>query len=603
MNISPQVYFIGAGPGDPDLITVRGRDLVAQADLVLYAGSLVPAEVVGCARSGAVVADSAGMSLEQTHALMLETARKGGIVARVHTGDPSLFGSVREQIALLDRDGVPWTIIPGVTAAFAAAARAGVSFTVPETTQSLIITRLHGRTPVPESERLSELARHGSSVAVYLSADKAGDLASQLRQAGSPENTVIVIGHKVGHPGEKIIRTTLSELEESVRAENITRQAVFLVLPGETAPQIQSRLYDASFGHGFREARRPRTWPRMAIYAMTSQGLSLARRIAAMAPADLFATSRLAEDRPGHDRVQCFERIADQVRVNFPLYHAHVFVAATGIVVRSIAPLLQSKTTDPAVVVCDQNGEHVISLLSGHLGGANDLARRIATHVAGRPVITTATDTAGKPAIDTLAQARDCVITDPSRLAALNSMLAESGRVTVHDPENRLGLSGNEDLKDSFELVEEAQAQVLVSWKNAKASGLVLHPRCLCAGIGCRRGVSREEILGALNHVMTLHGLALDSLAALASVELKADEEGLLQAAQELGLPLEFFEASILDETEVPTPSERVREKIGVRSVCEAAAIQAALKSSPAVRLIVPKTISGNVTVAICLAG
>nr|WP_245751109.1 cobalamin biosynthesis protein [Desulfomicrobium apsheronum] len=322
-----------------------------------------------------------------------------------------------------------------------------------------------------------------------------------------------------------------------------------------------------------------------------------------MAPADLFATVRLVEDRPGHDRVQGFERIADQVRVNFPLYHAHVFVAATGIVVRSIAPLLQSKTTDPAVVVCDQNGEHVVSLLSGHLGGANDLARRIAAHVAGRPVITTATDTAGKPAIDTLAQARDCAIADPSRLAGLNSLLAEGGRVTVHDPENRLGLSGNEDLKDSFELVEEAQAQVLVSWKNAKASGLVLHPRCLCAGIGCRRGVSREEILGALNHVMTLHGLALDSLAALASVELKADEEGLLEAAQELGLPLEFFEASILDETEVPNPSERVREKIGVGSVCEAAAIQAALKSSPAARLIVPKTISGNVTVAICLAG
>ena len=166
MNNSPQVYFIGAGPGDPDLITVRGRDLVSQADLVLYAGSLVPAKVVGCAKPGAVVADSAGMSLDETHALMLETARKGGLVARVHTGDPSLFGSVREQTALLDRDGVTWAIIPGVTAAFAAAARGGVSFTVPEVTQSLIITRLHGRTPVPESERLSELARHGSSVAV-----------------------------------------------------------------------------------------------------------------------------------------------------------------------------------------------------------------------------------------------------------------------------------------------------------------------------------------------------------------------------------------------------------------------------------------------------
>jgi precorrin-4/cobalt-precorrin-4 C11-methyltransferase len=485
-----------------------------------------------------------------------------------------------------------------VTAAFAAAARAGVSFTVPETTQSLVITRLHGRTPVPESERLSFLARHGSSVAVYLSADKAGELAEELRLAGSPESTVIVIGHKVGHPEEKIVRTTLAELEKSVQAANNTRQAVFLILPGESAPQIQSRLYAASFGHGFREAERPQTWPRMAVYAMTRQGLGLAGRIAAMAPADLFAVSRLAEGE-----VRGFERIADQVRDNFPLYHAHVFVAATGIVVRSIAPLLHSKATDPAVIVCDQNGEHVVSLLSGHLGGANDLARRIGAHIGGRPVITTATDSAGKPAIDTLAQNRDCAIADPSRLAAINSVLAEGGRITVHDPENRLGLRDDAGLHTSFELMDDPQAQVLVSWKAVTTAGLLLHPRCLCVGIGCRRGVSREEIQAALAQVMARHNLACDSLAALASVELKADEGGLLEAAKKLGLPLEFFAASVLNETHVPNPSERVREKIGVRSVCEAASIQAALKMSPKAQLIVPKTISGNVTVAICLAG
>ncbi len=598
MNNSSQVYFIGAGPGDPELITVRGRDLVARADLVLYAGSLVPAKVVSCAKPGAVIADSAGMSLDATHALMLETVRGGGLVARVHTGDPSLFGSVREQIALLERDGVSWEIIPGVTAAFAAAARAGVSFTVPETTQSLVITRLHGRTPVPESERLSVLARHGSSVAVYLSADKVGELARELRLAGSPEGTVIVIGHKVGHPQEKIVRTTLAELEQSVLAANITRQAVFLILPGESAPQIQSRLYAASFGHGFREAERPQTWPRLAIYAMTRQGLGLARRIAAMAPADLFATSRLAEGE-----VRGFERIADQVRANFPLYHAHVFVAATGIVVRSIAPLLHSKTTDPAVVVCDQNGEHVVSLLSGHLGGANDLARRIADHVGGRAVITTATDTAGKPAIDTLAQNRDCAIADPSRIAQVNRILAEGGRVTVRDPDNLLDLRGDEGMEDFFEMVDDPQAQVTVSWKAEAAPGLLLHPRCLCVGIGCRRGVSREEIQAALEQVMARHNLARGSLAALASVELKRDEAGLLDAAKNLGLPVEFFAASELNETQVPNPSERVREKIGAGSVCEAASVQAALKRSPRARLIAPKTIIGNVTVAICMAG
>ncbi len=179
MHTSPQVYFIGAGPGDPGLITVRGRELIEQADLVLYAGSLVPREVVACARPEARVVDSARMNLDETHALMRDTVRSGGLVARVHTGDPSLFGSMREQMALLDRDGIAHAVVPGVTAAFATAARAKVSFTVPEATQTLVITRLAGRAPVPEGERLRELARHGSSVAVYLSADKAAELTRE----------------------------------------------------------------------------------------------------------------------------------------------------------------------------------------------------------------------------------------------------------------------------------------------------------------------------------------------------------------------------------------------------------------------------------------
>ena len=590
MNNSPRVYFIGAGPGDPDLITVRGRDLVARADLVLYAGSLVPAEVVACARPDAVVADSAGMSLEETHALMLETARRGGLVARVHTGDPSLFGSVREQAALLDRDGVPWTVIPGVTAAFAAAARAGVSFTVPEATQSLIITRLHGRTPVPESERLRELARHRSSVAVYLSADKAAELAAELRLAGLPEDTVIVVGHKVGHPQEKIIRTTLGGLQGSMTG--ITRQAVFLVLPAENAAVTPSRLYDAAFGHGFRKAARPETWPRLAVYALTRQGLALARRVADMAPADLFAPERLAEEG-----ARGFARIADQVHANFHLYHAHVFVTAAGIAVRAIAPLLQSKATDPAVVVCDQDGQHVVSLLSGHLGGANDLTRRLAEHLGARAVVTTATDAAGRPAIDSLARARGCVIADPSRIAAVNAVLADGGTVTVHDPLDALGLSG--DPGPFFELVVSPPAQVTVTLDAASGPGLTLHPRRLFAGIGCRRGVAQDEILQALASVLDESGLAREGLAGLASVTLKADEDGLLGAAAHLGLPLEFFEPSVLDETPVPNPSERVRDRIGAGSVCEAASILAARKANPEARLLAPKTVCGNVTVAL----
>lgn len=590
MHDSPQVYFIGAGPGDPGLITVRGRELIQHAALVLYAGSLVPREVVACARPGSRVVDSARMSLDETHALMRDTVHAGGLVARVHTGDPSLFGSMREQMALLDRDGIAHAVVPGVTAAFATAARAKVSFTVPEATQTLVITRLAGRTPVPEGERLRELARHGSSVAVYLSADKAAELTRELRAAGLPENTVIVVGHKVGHPEERVLRATLADLEDTVRTHGFSRQTMFLVLPGETAPVTPSRLYAADFGHGFRAARRPKTWSRLAVYAMTSQGLDLARRIADREAADIFAPERLSAPD-----VRPFARLADLARETWSAYHGHVFIAATGIVVRTIAPLLDHKTTDPAVVVCDQDGRHVISLLSGHLGGANDLARRVAGHVGGQAVITTATDTAQAPAIDILARDKGCAIANPARIKTVNASLVEGRPVPLFDPDNRLDTRDN----PAFIVATEAsQAQVVVSWNAEPDIALVLHPPCLVAGIGCRRGVSSAEILHALGHVFATHGLAPASLAALASVDLKANETGLLEAAQKLNLPLTFLDRAKLAHVDVPNPSATVRKKIGVDSVCEAAA----LTKTHGTRLIVPKTIVGPVTVAVALA-
>ncbi|MGD8388323.1 MAG: cobalt-precorrin-4/precorrin-4 C(11)-methyltransferase, partial [Desulfobacteraceae bacterium] len=182
-----QVSFVGAGPGDPELITVRGRRAIEEADLVLYAGSLVPRAVVACARPEARVEDSSSMTLEETHALMKETVRAGGIVARVHTGDPALYGAVREQMVLLRRDGITYQVIPGVTVAFAAAAAAGVSFTLPEKTQSLILTRLEGHTPVPGRERLREMARHQASMAVYLSTGDPEGVVRELRDGGYPE--------------------------------------------------------------------------------------------------------------------------------------------------------------------------------------------------------------------------------------------------------------------------------------------------------------------------------------------------------------------------------------------------------------------------------
>jgi len=251
-----KVYFIGAGPGDPELVTVKGQRLISEADLVLYAGSLVPTAVVACAKEGAKVADSAPLNLEETHALMMETIKAGGMVARVHTGDSSLYGAIREQIELLDLDGVEYTVIPGVTAGFAAAAAACRSYTVPEVTQTLIFTRLAGRTPVPEDEELRKLASHGSAMCIYLSAGDPEGIQRELTVGGLIDSTLIVMAYRVGWPEEKVVETTLGELAKTARENEFTRQTVFLVLPGqglEDAGTAKSLLYDDSFKHGYRK--------------------------------------------------------------------------------------------------------------------------------------------------------------------------------------------------------------------------------------------------------------------------------------------------------------------------------------------------------------
>jgi len=248
----PHVAFIGAGPGDPELLTVKAWKIIQQADLVLFAGSLVPREVISWAGPEARVEDSSSMNLDQTHALLRETVVQGGMAARIHTGDPSLYGAVREQALLLERDGIDYEIIPGVTAAFAAAARAGVSLTLPEKTQTLILTRMEGRTPVPEAERIRDLATHGSSLAVYLSAGQAETLALELQAGGYPGDTPAIAAYRVGWPEERIIRTTVDSLATAVAENSLTRQVVFLILPGQDSEPAFSKLYDPQFAHGFR---------------------------------------------------------------------------------------------------------------------------------------------------------------------------------------------------------------------------------------------------------------------------------------------------------------------------------------------------------------
>lgn len=249
------VLFTGAGPGDPDLITVKGMKALNEADLVIYAGSLVPEAVLKWAQKATCI-DSAPLHLDEITGMMKAAYNKGKKVVRLHTGDPSLYGAIFEQMAELAKEEIPYRVIPGVTAAFAAAAGLGIEYTLPEITQTLILTRMAGRTPVPESETLERLASHGASMAIYLSITLVSKVQEILVNFYG-EEFVCAIAYKVSHPEERFICVPLKELAQTVKREKIRSQALIVVsksLNTDKAGMIyKSKLYDKSFSHEYRK--------------------------------------------------------------------------------------------------------------------------------------------------------------------------------------------------------------------------------------------------------------------------------------------------------------------------------------------------------------
>ncbi len=248
-----QVEIVGAGPGDPDLVSVRGRRLLGQADLILYAGSLVPRELTACAKEGAVVKSSASMSLDEQVALMLDYYERGKLVVRLHTGDPCLYGAIAEQMARFDALGVSYRVTPGISSFQAAAAALASELTIPGGTQTVILTRGEGRTPVPGTERLDSLARHGASMCIFLSASLADEVQEALMKGGYAADTPVAICHKVTHPDQRIYRCRLDQLAETMRSASIRLTAMIVVGEAVGSRKGESRLYDSSFTHLFRK--------------------------------------------------------------------------------------------------------------------------------------------------------------------------------------------------------------------------------------------------------------------------------------------------------------------------------------------------------------
>lgn len=601
------IHFIGAGPGAEDLITERGAALLKEADVVVYAGSLVnPGHLKRC-RPEAELHDSAKMNLEEQVEVMARGVLEGKKVARLHTGDPSMYGAIAEQFDLLDKKGIESIVVPGVSSVFAAAAALRTELTYPGIAQSLVLTRTPGRTPMPTGESCEAFARTGATLAFFLSVGKLDELARQLISAGKSPDTAAAVVYRATWPDEKIIRGTLSTIAAETARAGIGRQALILVGDAIGAHDCgQSLLYHGQFSHGYRNEKEDERFNgSCAFYAFTAKGARKAAEISqSLGKTVIYSVCGNGEQEGA---IPVAPEDFDQLLARqWNLFDAHVFVGATGIAVRKTAPLLRDKTTDPAVVCCSESGSHLIPLLSGHLGGGNRLARRLARISGGEAVITTATDTRGITAFDEAAAREQARVLNPDAIKTLNAALLAGNAVSFHGPREIYERYWKECPqvippetagKDAAETPEIPAVYWDVAPPESAGGGTILSIRSasFVLGIGCKKGTDPELLKQSAEDFLHREGISRTQLEALASCTLKEREPAILALAEEWRVPFRVFTPGELDTVKVPTPSDAVFEKTGTHSVSEASAM---LASGGTLRT--PKTVcSGNVTLAL----
>ena len=250
-----QVYFVGAGPGDPDLITVKGRRLLSEADVVIYAGSLVNPALLAATREACEIHNSASMTLQEVIEVMQKAVAAEKMVVRLHTGDPSIYGAIQEQIDCLNQLGIRWEVIPGVSSFLASAAALGQEYTLPGISQWVIITRMEGRTPVPDREKIRSLAEHQATMCIFLSVHMFADLVRDLMEGGYPADTPVAVVEKASWPDQRIFRGTLTTIADQLAAAGVNRTAMVIIGKVLDGDYEKSRLYAPEFTHMFREAK------------------------------------------------------------------------------------------------------------------------------------------------------------------------------------------------------------------------------------------------------------------------------------------------------------------------------------------------------------
>ncbi len=626
------IAFVGAGPGDTALITLKGHQLLQKADVVIYTGSLVPKDLVS--HLSAVIYNSAGMTLEQVISIMVSAAKSGRRIVRLHTGDPAIYSAIQEQIKCLRKENIPFEVVPGVTAGFAAAAVLGQELTIPGITQTVIFSRIGGRTPVPPSEELSRLAKIQATLVLYLSVGHIRLVQETLLAGGYSSDTPVVVIEKVSWPTQRVVRGELENIAIKVEQAGISKTAVILVGKVLSEPEYphgkRSLLYDPEFSHGYRKGLShsnagASSEPPLDCYSSANNKGNRSRDYNARftAPHRNVSVYRVLQMRGGGyadvlpvlqvpdnkaDAVPCerlriifvyltpggralahrlsellsnkeiliysySELVGDQlIKKLWQRGTGFVFLMAAGIVIRAIAPLLKNKLDDPAVVVMDEAGHHAVSLLSGHLGGANELAGMLALKAEGQAVITTASDTLGLVALDIWARVQDMVPDDRADLKKASAALVASGSLKTYTDCRVHSLPAG-----LVEVYDPGKARLIISPHLIPEVKPILHlyPRIFALGIGCNRDTPSQALERAVEEFLKRHKISPKALFTLASIDAKKDEACLLALAQKWDLDIRFFTADQLNTVPVKEPSHYAMEAVGAYGVAEPSAILA----------------------------
>ena len=638
MSSEPLVHFVGAGSGAPDLITVRGRRLLRQADVVVWAGSLVNGELLSCCRRGCEFHDSSRLSLAETDAILRTAARAGRQCVRLHTGDPSIYGAVREQMALLDAAGIAYDVVPGVSSMFAAAASLRRELTVPGVSQTVIVTRMEGRTPVPERERVRSLSAHGATMVLFLSAHALEGLSAELLAGGAyTEETPCAVVYRASWQDERIVRGTVADIARKAQEAGITKTALVLVGDFLGGRYGTSFLYDERFSTSYRATagkaadgdRQPQQGTTITMTPATTDGASSSQQLATTAadvgeqpqsavitttPATADGASSSQQPIPVTNAVTASQgavgtAAASVALVGFGRVAVVCFTARGALHSRAIVSALSSATRTE-VVALDCFGERHAPLADfcrsqfavAHDGTSTLLVFVGAAGIAVRTIAPFIKDKRIDPAVICIDDSARFVIpllsghlggaNDAAR--ALAAMMGAVAVVTTATDVHGLWAVDDWARVHRWYIPDRHAAKRI-------SAALLAGKRVLALGVGCRRNVDDAALLSFVRSVLMEQHIPEETVRCVATIDLKRDEHAICALAQSLGVPFVTYGADALNAVSIGggvfSASDFVRGVTGTDCVCERAACAAAHSSAD--WLLVRKTVCGGMTVAV----